>query len=156
MSSHIRLSKVDESRLPATFSKKIITDLLIDSLNFNGLVITDDLLMQGTSIESVGRKAELALRAGNHLLMFAWSPKKQYEAFRYLVNLANTDTQFLDLVNKRYNKIVKFKQSHLIDKQYWKYSTSRQIKKIGFIKSRLEALLKKIRNYKNQKQAKND
>ncbi|MCH2532972.1 MAG: hypothetical protein MK008_00855 [Bdellovibrionales bacterium] len=155
MSSHIRLSNVDKSRMPATFSKKIINDLLIEKLKFNGLVITDDLLMQGTSIESVGRKAELALRAGNHLIMFAWSPKKQHEAFRYLVNLAHEDPQFLNIIEHRYNKVVAFKSSFLKSNEFWKRPTGAQIKKIGFIKSRLNHLLKKIKKYQSQKQALN-
>ena len=155
MSSHIRLSSVDKSRMPATFSKTLISDLLINKLQFNGLVITDDLLMQGTSIESVGRKAELALRAGNHLIMFAWSPKKQHEAFRYLVNLAHNDSKFLNIIEKRYNKVISFKSAYLKPNKFWKLPTGTQIKKIGFIKSRLNHLLKKIKTYQSQKQAQN-
>lgn len=155
MTSHISLSKVDDQRLPATFSKYIISDLLIKKLRFKGLIITDDLLMRGSSIKSIGKKAELALRAGNHLLMIAWSPKKQYEAFRYLVDLANKDRHFLNIINKRYKSVIQFKSKHLLSMDYWNVVTENQIKKVGHIESRLEILLKKISIYKNQAQANN-
>ena len=143
MTSHISLSKVDHQMVPATFSKKIISDLLINKINFNGLVITDDLLMLGSSIDSIGKKAELALRAGNHLLMIASTREKQDEAFRYLVNLANTDDDFLKLVNQRYESVVNFKSNHIGKTNFRDIETQKQIEEVDFIEKQFQDWLQK-------------
>lgn len=156
MTSHISLSKVDHQGLPATFSKSIISDLLVNKLDFKGLIITDDLLMLGSSIEAVGKKAELALRAGNHLLMIATSPEEQDQAFQHLVNLANRDSGFLKLVNQRYESVVNFKSRHIGQTNFSSIKAQTQIEKVDFIEKQFEVLLKDITLFKNQKQASNN
>ena len=49
MTAHIVNRQLDESGLPATLSRKIITELLRNKLNFNGVVITDDMQMKAIS-----------------------------------------------------------------------------------------------------------
>ena len=49
MSAHIYLSAIDSKQLPATLSKKIMTDILRDSLGFKGLVFSDGMNMKGIS-----------------------------------------------------------------------------------------------------------
>ena len=44
MVSHIMLPKIDEKE-PATLSKTIITDILRKDMNYNGVVVTDDMTM---------------------------------------------------------------------------------------------------------------
>ena len=53
--------------LPATCSRKIVTDLLKDSLGFNGLVVTDALNMGGVvNVPNCGLKA---IKAGCDMLL---------------------------------------------------------------------------------------
>ncbi|MCB0410972.1 MAG: glycoside hydrolase family 3 protein, partial [Bdellovibrionales bacterium] len=47
MVAHVSYPELDDSHLPATYSKKIVTDLLRDQMGYNGLIITDDLEMLG-------------------------------------------------------------------------------------------------------------
>ena len=44
MVSHILLKNID-SENPATMSKKIVSDILRDEMNFKGVVISDDMTM---------------------------------------------------------------------------------------------------------------
>ncbi len=72
MSAHLcAKSIVEESLLPATFSHRIITDLLQKKLGFEGLVITDALNMNALSkYYSPDQIAIRALLAGHDLLLY--------------------------------------------------------------------------------------
>lgn len=67
MVGHLTIPDVDS--VPATFSKKLVTDLLRDELGFSGVIITDGLEMNAAGTESDGKKALRALNAGCDLLL---------------------------------------------------------------------------------------
>ena len=70
MVCHAWYPAFDPEKTPASFSRTIVTDLLVSELNFDGLIMTDDLDM-GAIINETGLTAmmESAMLAGNHLAM---------------------------------------------------------------------------------------
>lgn len=87
MLSHFIYPALDESGEPASFSKKIATDLLRRELSFKGLVITDDLQMEGSRQLLRPEVAALrALLAGADIVMLTWSFADQSKAFTYVKN----------------------------------------------------------------------
>ena len=71
MTAHLSIPALDNRiNIPSTLSHHIVTDILIDSMGFDGLVITDGLDMKGvTKYFSVGMVALKALEAGNDILL---------------------------------------------------------------------------------------
>lgn len=71
MIAHLSVPALDNRHnLPSTLSRKIIAELLIDNMGFEGLVITDALDMKGvTKYYDVGVVALKALEAGNDILL---------------------------------------------------------------------------------------
>lgn len=69
MIAHILLNKIDPNS-PASLSETIITELLRKQMNFNGVVITDDMTM-GAILEkySIGDAAIKAINAGNDIVL---------------------------------------------------------------------------------------
>jgi beta-N-acetylhexosaminidase len=60
---------------PASLSKKIVGDFLIGELGYKGLIVTDDLEMGAIAIRYGAKKAtQLALGAGEHMVMFCHNP----------------------------------------------------------------------------------
>jgi beta-N-acetylhexosaminidase len=85
MMSHLLYPGLDPSREPASFSKKIATDLLRGELKYEGLVITDDLQMQGSKQLLRPEVAALrALKAGADVVMLSWSFADQGKAFNHV------------------------------------------------------------------------
>jgi beta-N-acetylhexosaminidase len=83
MVAHVAFPHIDESGLPAAFSPILITDILRGKLAYDGLVITDDIEMQGAEFAgSVGERAIKAIEAGCDMVMVAWSPKRQWAALK--------------------------------------------------------------------------
>ena len=72
MMGHLMDRKID-AHFPASLSKNHISTLK-QALNFNGLIITDDLNMRALNQTSVSKAnlATLAASAGNHLLLFEY------------------------------------------------------------------------------------
>lgn len=73
MIAHLAIPALQEKKdqnIPATLSKKIVTDLLRNEFRFSGLIITDALDMQGITNDYSNGDAELqALLAGNDILL---------------------------------------------------------------------------------------
>lgn len=85
MLSHLIYPAFDSSNEPASFSKKISHDLLRNEINYSGLVITDDLQMQGSKQLLRPEAAALkALQAGADIVMLTWSFADQAKAFAHV------------------------------------------------------------------------
>jgi len=69
MTAHLNIPNLDKNKI-STLSKKVINDLLLDDLGFEGLVITDALDMKAIVDFSKGEYPDVtALNAGNDLLL---------------------------------------------------------------------------------------
>lgn len=69
MTAHIVVPALDDSGLPATLSKPILTDLLREDMGFDGLIITDSLGMSGANVYPRERVAVEAFKAGADILL---------------------------------------------------------------------------------------
>ena len=71
MIAHLNIPSYDKN-IPSSMSKNIVTDLLKNKLNFNGLIITDALDMKGATTLSKNINLDLqALIAGNDILLMS-------------------------------------------------------------------------------------
>jgi beta-N-acetylhexosaminidase len=83
MTAHIALPKIAESpELPATLSHRVLTEVLRGELQFQGLVITDELQMRGIAREApIGEVAVDALLAGADMILVVWDHKDREAIF---------------------------------------------------------------------------
>lgn len=102
MMSHLIYPELDSSREPASFSSRIASDLLRHDLKFMGLVMTDDLQMQGSKQVLRPEAAALkALKSGSDIVMLTWSFADQGKAFDYVLKaLQDGDLSAQDVDNK--------------------------------------------------------
>jgi beta-glucosidase-like glycosyl hydrolase len=70
MSAHVWFPALDDARGPATLSRAILTGLLRERLGFQGLVVTDALIMAGVLEEGEEHASVRALAAGCDLLLY--------------------------------------------------------------------------------------
>ncbi|MDZ7683092.1 MAG: glycoside hydrolase family 3 protein [Fodinibius sp.] len=114
MTAHIFNSQID-STYPATLSKPTIDGILRDSLGFDGVVISDDLMM-GAIRKEYGLKTtiEQALRAGVDILSFAnnsvYDPEIVPKAHRIIKELIEKGEISTDRIDESYQRIMKFKE----------------------------------------------
>jgi beta-N-acetylhexosaminidase len=78
MSGHLDVRAVDPG-VPASFSSKVLIDLLRNRLGYTGVVVTDALNMAPAQRWSPGEAAVRALNAGNDLLLMPQNLSEVYE-----------------------------------------------------------------------------
>lgn len=80
MTAHISVPGLDNSGLPATFSKKVVTGLLRKDLRFRGLILTDAMNMAGATMTYPSGIADAeALLAGNDIIEYSTDPVRAIE-----------------------------------------------------------------------------
>ena len=103
MSGHLEIPALEQKAgLPASLSHAIITDLLRQKLQFNGLIITDALGMRGvTKRFNAGEIALHALKAGNDILLASTDVPKAIAAIKKAIeNGTITETELNNHVRK--------------------------------------------------------
>lgn len=113
MTAHIIVPALDKKN-PATISKDIITGLLRNTYNFQGLIFTDALMMGGITEEK--SYEAMAYIAGCDILLMPPNPEK---VLNDLVDLVNKGEISLESVDETYNRIQQFKEKY-IDKSFKK------------------------------------
>ena len=94
MVGHLTAKQIDS--VPATFSRKLVTDLLREELGFSGVVITDGLEMAAAGDASDGEKALRALDAGCDLLLDLYDIPGTVEALEQAVRDGTLTEDALD------------------------------------------------------------
>ncbi len=81
MTAHLAVPALEEERIPATVSRRIMTGLLREQLGFQGILTTDAMDMQGLAqMFPPGEAAVRALEAGNDLLLIPQDPRAAVRA----------------------------------------------------------------------------
>ncbi len=97
MSAHISLPKVDGSGVPGTLSKRMMTDILRDSLGFEGLVFSDGMNMKGITRDySEAEAAVKAIGAGVDVIEFVLNPGLVSDAIVRAVENGVLSTEMID------------------------------------------------------------
>ncbi len=116
MIGHIALPKITNNNTPATLSKEIVTGILKDKLQYQGLIITDALNM-GAITKNYSEKEVYtkAVEAGVDLLLMPKDLKKGINIIKE--NISE------ERINESVRKILKFKYTYLtednsLDKSY--------------------------------------
>lgn len=78
MAAHVLYPSLDNSLVPASVSKKIINDILINELNFKGVIVTDDMEMNGIKSYSRIEACIKAVNAGVNMFIFRNTTKEIY------------------------------------------------------------------------------
>ncbi len=118
MVGHILYPNIDSK--PSTISNIIINQKLREDLNFQGVIITDDMLMD--AIEKQGEYCEIAkqaLIAGNDLLlysMYSAKPNLQRDMYDCILNSVSSGEISQDDINQKVLRVLRLKIKYgLID-----------------------------------------
>lgn len=95
MIGHLQVDALDPDN-PATFSYKIVTELLREELGFQGVVITDSLGMGAISQYSEAERCEKALLAGCDILLGVREPEQTLHALMQAVEQGEITQERID------------------------------------------------------------
>lgn len=128
MIAHILLNKID-SKNPASLSKIVITDLLRKQLNFNGLVITDDMTM-GAVLKNynINDAAIKSVNAGSDIVLVCHGSNNEIKVINALKEAVANGTISKNRVDESVYRILKLKSKYKLTD---KITNSIDIKKIN-------------------------
>ncbi len=87
MTGHISVPKIDPSGVPATLSKKILTGILRNQMNYDGLIVTDDMEMRSiTKDGGITKAAVEAVLAGCDVITIVWTDQAKEDAYTGILN----------------------------------------------------------------------
>lgn len=135
MIGHLAVPAIEgDSGIPASLSKKVITDLLKNKLGFNGLIVTDALNMHGiTNYYSTSKATIEAIKAGHDCILFPDDPVESIDA---IINALKSGEISEERINYSVRKILKTKRWIGLDKE--KFIDIDKISSIVGIKEHLE------------------
>ena len=112
MIAHILLPKIDPNN-PASFSKPIITDLLRKKMNFDGVVITDDLTM-GAVVNNydLGEAAVEPLKAGSDIILVCHDYEKEVRVIEAIKKAVETGKITEERVDESLYRILSLKKKY--------------------------------------------
>jgi beta-N-acetylhexosaminidase len=96
MSGHLAFPKTSAASTPASLSSWFLKDVLRDKIGYKGIVITDDLMMNGatTWAGSLSKAAKQALSAGNDIIMLSKTPSLYDPVWTFLAESMKEDQEF--------------------------------------------------------------
>ncbi|MBT2655602.1 beta-N-acetylhexosaminidase [Bacillus sp. ISL-18] len=115
MVAHILLPKLD-AHYPASMSKVIITDILRKQLNFNGVVITDDMTMKAIADHfNMGAAAVDSINAGSDIILVAHDYNKIVETITSIKNAVHNGVISEQRINDSVRRIIMLKRKYGIN-----------------------------------------
>lgn len=113
MSGHLAFTQISGSE-PASLSRQMIGGFLRERLGFDGLVITDDLYMEGAlDGDGILETCLKAIRAGNDLLLLSSAPTEDGKLWKGLLAALKEDQSLRTVIELSVRRILALKSAYL-------------------------------------------
>ena len=111
MSGHLSFPQIENTGAPASLSYYFLTELLRNQLGYQGLIITDDMMMVGATIYAgtMSNAFKLALDAGNDIILSSTTARLNESLWTKNLELMTTDTAFYKRVKDAARRVIKAK-----------------------------------------------
>ena len=114
MSAHIAYPEILGNTLPASRSEYLIEEVLREKLGFQGVLITDDMEMNGAisgGVDTAQASLE-ALQAGNDMILVSHTPSAQERTWERLERYAAGDPEFRERLKRSVRRILALKLAY--------------------------------------------
>lgn len=113
MVAHLHCTCFENKKIPTSLSQNAI-DYLRNKLNFNGVIISDDMVMKGVAEFGDTKACEMGIQAGINMFIYRYSDKKTFEIIESIYKKAKQDELLAEKIDVSYNKIMTLKNRYLL------------------------------------------
>jgi len=108
MIAHLHCTCFEKEAIPASLSKNAI-DYLRNNLEFDGVTISDDMIMKGVSAFGSVEACEMGIRAGLNMFIYRDSKPETINIIEEISQKAENDCELRTNIEKSYEKIIKLR-----------------------------------------------
>ena len=114
MSGHLEFPQIQENGIPSSLSKKILTDILRGQLGYDGLIITDDMMMNGATLYTgtLYLAFQMAIEAGNDIILSSTTAGLNDALWTRNLALMKSDEDFKERVKDAARRVLKAKMEY--------------------------------------------
>jgi beta-N-acetylhexosaminidase len=119
MSGHLAFPNTQAGLTPASLSSWFLQELLRGKMGFQGIIITDDLMMNGATMSagSLSQAAKEALLAGNDIIMLSKTPRLYDPVWTRLADAMEQEPHFRARVRDAARRVLTIKLTYLRGEQ---------------------------------------
>ena len=120
MSGHLSFPQIETSGAPASLSYYFLTELLRNQLGYEGLIITDDMMMVGATVYAgtMSNAFKMALDAGNDIILSSTTARLNETLWTRNLELMSTDSAFRERVKDAARRVIKAKLDYFKSGNY--------------------------------------
>lgn len=116
MAAHLHCTCFEKSAIPTSLSKKALS-YLRNNIGFDGVIISDDMIMKGVANFGLQNACEMGIRAGLNMFIYRYSSPDIINMIENVAQKALTDPELYQNIEFSYEKIMELKQkSGLLNK----------------------------------------
>lgn len=112
MAAHLHCTCFEKEEIPTSLSKTAL-DYLRSKLNFNGIIISDDMVMKGVAKFGEVDACIMGIKAGINMFIYRFADKKTIDIIEEVYNKALTDRELQTKIEQSYTKIISLKNKYL-------------------------------------------
>ena len=110
MVAHLHCSCFEKDIIPTSLSKNAIS-YLRNNLGFDGITISDDMIMKGVSKYGMQEACEMGIKAGLNMFIYRNSTSDIIQMIENIAQKALIDNELKENIEKSFDKIMKLKKS---------------------------------------------
>ncbi len=115
MVAHLHCKCFDKEVIPSSLSENVVKKYLIEKMNYQGLIITDDMIMGGVQAFGAVNACKMAINAGVNILLYRDCYDSTLKIIDDLSIEAEKDEILYKNIKASYDKIMKFKKENFVD-----------------------------------------
>ncbi len=118
MSGHLSFPNVVPDGTPASLSKAFLTDILRSQMGFEGLIITDDMMMNGATMYagSLSAAYRMAIEAGNDILLSSTTAQLSEPLWTANLERMQSNEKFRSQVKEAARRVIFYKLKYFKSK----------------------------------------
>lgn len=110
MAAHLHCTCFEKEAIPTSLSKNALS-YLRNKLKFNGVIISDDMVMKGVCTFGNTQACEMGIRAGLNMFIYRYSDIKTLNIIEEIYQKAIIDKELEENIKKSYTKIMDLKNN---------------------------------------------
>ena len=111
MVAHLHCTCFESEPIPTSLSKNAI-DYLRDELKFNGIAISDDMVMKGVADFGEETACIMGIKAGLNMFIYRYSDDKTINLIENVYKIAKNDEILIKNIENSYKKIINLKENN--------------------------------------------